>query len=327
MCKQKAVPSGAAFFWIGKDNTAGIMDDMLTSKYPFRRPALWLVGFIFLLSACSGAPTVTVTPTLTVSSPTETPTPAEPTSPPEPAAVVVNGERIPLAWFQSEVSRYLLAQEDAEDPIGDEEAEEIVLNDLIDQALLAQAARQAGVEITDQALQEKLDALSSEVDLEAWMSEWGYTEEELRYALRLQILAAEQRDQIIEAVGEVAEQVELRQVFAYTEDGAEDAFVSLNSGRDFEEVAFTYDPVTGGYLGWVPRGYLLIPELEEAAFNLEVGAFSEVIGSEIGYHIVKVLDRDERPLTNDARMMLQRDALHNWLAEQRELGTIEVLTD
>lgn len=303
------------------------MDDMFTSKHQLRRPTVWLLGFIFLLSACSSAPTLEVTPTQTVRLPSETPTPAAPTPTFEPAAALVNGERIPLAWFQSEVSRYLIAQEGAEEPVGDEEAKEIILNDLIDQFLLASAARQAGVEITDQALQEKLEEVSGEVDLAAWMSEWGYTEEELRYALRLQMLAAEQRERIIETIPDVVEQVELRQVFAYTEDGAEDALVSLNSGRDFEEVAFTYDPVTGGYLGWIPRGYLLIPELEEVAFNLEVGAHSEIIDSEIGYHIVKVLDREERQLTTDARLVLQRGALHTWLAEQREKSTIEVLID
>lgn len=303
------------------------MGDMLTPKLKPIKLTIWLIGFTLLLSACSGTPTAEVTLSPTVGSATETPTPAEPTPPPEPAAVVVNGERIPLAWFQSEVARYLLAREGVEPLVEESEVQQIVLNDLIDQVLLAQGAREAGVDITDQALQERLDEISGGMDLSAWMSEWGYTEAELRYALRLQMLAADQRNRILETVPDTAEQVELRQVFAYTEDGAEDALVSLNSGREFKEVAFIYDDVTGGYLGWVPRGYLLIPALEDAAFSLEVGAHSEIIASEIGYHILKVLDCEERPLTTDARLVLQRQALHDWLAEQREMSTIEVLVD
>ncbi len=303
------------------------MGDMLTSQRMRSRLAVWLIGLIFFLSACSGTPTTEVTPSQTVGAPTATPTPAAPTPIPEPAAASVNGDPIPLAWYESELNRYLIAQEGGE-PAGDEaEAEKRVLDELIDQLLLAQAAREAGTEITDQALEEKLLAVSAEVDLSAWMAEWGYTEESLRYALRLQMLAADQRDRIIESIPEAAEQVELRQVFAYTQAGAEDALLSLNSGRDFEEIAFTYDPVTGGYLGWVPRGYLLIPALEEAAFRLEIGAYSEIIESDIGYHIVTVLAREERPLTTDARQALQRQALHNWLAEQRQLSAIEVLID
>ncbi len=303
------------------------MGDMLTTKRHTRWPAFWLFAIIMLLSACSGTPTTTATSSPTVSPVTSTPSPAEPTPTPEPAAAVVNGERIPLAWFQSEVSRYLLAQEDAEQSVEESEAETRVLNDLIDQVLLAQAAREAGTEITDQALQEKWDDLSDTVDLSAWMTEWGYTDDELRHSLRLQMLAADQRNRIAESVPELTEQVELRQVFAYTEAGAENALVSLNSGRDFEEVGFVYDPVTGGYLGWIPRGYLLIPSLEEAVFNLEVGGYSEIIESEIGYHIVKVLDREDRPLTTDARLILQRQALHDWLEQQREVSSIEVLID
>jgi parvulin-like peptidyl-prolyl isomerase len=300
---------------------------MLTAKLKPPKLIIWLIGFTLLLSACSGTPTRTVTLSPTVGSATTTPTPAEPTPTLEPAAAVVNGERIPMAWFQSEVARYLLAQEGAEPPSEESEAQQIVLNDLIDQVLLAQGAKEAGVEITDRALQEKMDEISGDVDLSAWMSEWGYTEDELRYALRLQMLAGDQRNRILESLPETVEQVELRQVFAYTAEGAEDALVSLNSGREFEEVAFIYDNVTGGYLGWVPRGYLLIPALEDAAFSLEEGAYSEIIESEIGYHIVKVLDREERPLTTDARLVLQRQAVHDWLAEQREMSTIEVLID
>ena len=303
------------------------MEGMLSPKHFFRQPALWLIVLIVLLSACSSAPAPGETPTLTEAVETPTPTAGEPTPVPEPAAAIVNGGRIPLAWFQSEVARFRLTREGAEDSSELTDVEAIVLEDLVDQVLLAQGAREAGVEVSDQAVQDKLDEISSSVDLSAWMTEWGYTDEELRYALRLQLLAADQRDRIVEAVPETAEQVELRQVFAYTEAGAENALLSLNSGRDFEEVAFEYDPITGGYLGWVPRGYLLIPALEEAAFNLEVGAYSAIIDSEIGYHIVKVLGREERPLTKDARLVLQRQAVGEWLAEQREVSTIEVLID
>ena len=303
------------------------MVGMFTPKPIARRPALLLVLLIVLLSACSSSPTPEITSTATAEAETPTPTAAQPTPVPVPAAARVNGEPIPLAWFESEVARYLAARSGEENAEEAPDAQEVVLNDLIDQVLLAQGAREAGIEISDQAVQERLDELAQSVDLSAWMADWGYTEEEFRYALQLQMLAAAQRDVIIEEVPEAAEQVELRQVFAYTEGGAEDALISLNSGRDFEEVAFIYDPVTGGYLGWVPRGYLLIPALDDAAFNLEVGAYSAIIESDVGYHIVMVLDRMERPLAADARLALQRQALLGWLEAQREMSSIEVEID
>jgi len=137
--------------------------------------------------------------------------------------------------------------------------------------LLAQGAREAGVNFDEETVQGRIDALAAEVDINAWMIEWGYSEEDLFQFLNLQLLGAFQRDQIANAVPEEVEQVELQQVLTYTEAGAKDALLSLNSGKSFDEVALIYQPVTGGYLGWVPRGYLLIPAVEEAAFNLSVG--------------------------------------------------------
>lgn len=289
---------------------------------------VWLLIVLLSLSACSNQTTPETGETPTEIPPTITTTPEEPTVTLVPAAVVVNGERVPLTWFESEVARYLKAQEAlGNTDIGQADAKATVLEDVVDLTLLAQAAKAAGFEVTDEDVQERIDQMAAETDLAGWMTEWGYSEAELSRSLRLEMLAAYQRDVIAESIPETAEQVELRQVFAYTEQGAENALVSLNSGREFAEVAFLYDPAAGGYLGWAPRGYLLVPAVEEAAFNLPVGSYSEIIESDIGFHIVKVLDRADRSLSPDALLTLQRQALYDWLAEQREISTIEVLVD
>jgi len=72
-----------------------------------------------VFTACANVqtPAETETPVLDSSF---TPTPDQPTSTPIPAAVVVNGERIPLAWLESEVTRYQLAQEALGQPLPDE---------------------------------------------------------------------------------------------------------------------------------------------------------------------------------------------------------------
>ena len=280
------------------------------------------------ISACSNQATPSASETPTKIAPTMTATSDEPTATLVPAAAVVNGERVPLAWFESELARYLMAQETLGNAdINQADARAIVLEDVLDLTLLAQAAKDAGFLITDEEVQQKVDQMAEELDLTTWMSEWGYSEADLIHSLRLEMLAAHQRNIIADSVPEITEQVELRQVFAYTQEGAENALVSLDSGRDFTEVAFQYDPTSGGYLGWVPRGYLLIPAVEEAAFNLPVDGISDIIDSDIGFHILKVLDRGVRPLSPDARLILQRQALYVWLEEKRQVSTIEVLID
>ncbi len=299
---------------------------MWTQTTRLKKPHFWLLLLFLFLSACThgGTPVAEESPTVEII--TITPTFVVPSATPVPAAAIVNGERVPLSWLDSELSRYLTAQEVLGQDVRDQDAaRQIVLDDLIDQVLLAQAARDSGFEVTDEEVRTHLDELRGEVDLDAWMLEWGYSEDELFQLLKLQLLGSFQRDSVLKMVPESMEQVELRQVFAYTEDGARRALVSLTSGRDFDEVAFEYDPQTGGYLGWVPRGYLLIPAVEEAAFSLPVGSYSDIIESEIGYHILKVISREERELSSDALITLQRQALHTWLAEQKENSTIEVL--
>ena len=306
------------------------MEDMRALKTIIHKPVFWLLFVTIIISSCSQpietTPVVEETPSPT--QPPFTPSPEEPTAIPQSAAAVVNGEVIPLTWFEREVERFIFAQAAAENvDIDEEAAREIVLNDLIDQFLLAQAAREAGAVISDEDVRERLDALREAVDLDAWMTAWGYTLEELVESLRLQMLVAHQRDWIAESVPDVVEQVELRQVIAFTEAGANRALLNLNSGADFEDQAYEFSPDTGGYLGWVPRGYLLIPAVEEAVFIQPVGTYSEIIESEIGYHIVLVINREERRLTPDARLTLARQALNAWLADRRAASTIEVLVE
>ena len=304
------------------------MDDMLTTRSRLRILPLLLVLFVLILTSCSNGATPTNELEPQAAEATTTPTPDEPTPTPIPAAAIVNDERLPLTWFENELARYLLAQESLGTPVEDQaEARTLILDDLIDQMLLAQGAIESGFAVTDEDVQSRIDLLAAEVDLSAWMAAWRYSEDDLFQMLRLQMLAAAKRDQIIESVPKVQEQVEIRQVLTRTSAGASEARTKLNSGVDFEEVALIYQAETGGYLGWVPRGYLLIPEVEEAAFNLPVGVFSETIESEIGYHIVLVLDRAERPLSQDALLTLQRQAIYRWVEETRETSKIEVLID
>lgn len=304
------------------------MMDMSKPNFFSRFPLLGLLVVVLLLSACSLAQvTPTEVPAVDPEMPTAT-TLAQPTPTPAPAALIVNGERIPLYWFESELARYKLAQEKMGTPVTDEgAAADVVLQDIIDQVLLAQGAFEAGYDVTNEMVQEKVEELRAEADLAQWMADWGYDESALYQGLKLQMLATYQREKILASVSTSAEQVKLQQIFAYTQEGANNALLSLNSGADFDDVALIYDPAAGGQIGWVPRGYLLFPAVEEAAFSLPVGTYSDIIETEIGFHIIRVLDREERPLTTDALLMLQRKALYSWLEERRANSVIEILVN
>ena len=132
------------------------------------------------------------------------------------------------------------------------------------------------------------------------------------------------RDQIVTTLPETAEQVHARQILLYNSTQANEVFTQLQSGQDFTKLAKLYDPVAGGDLGWFPRGYLTEKALEEAAFSLEPGKYSQIIETPIGFHILSVIERDPaRILEPNARLVLQERALSMWLQQRRAQSEIQ----
>ncbi|MDO9348135.1 MAG: peptidylprolyl isomerase, partial [Anaerolineales bacterium] len=259
--------------------------------------------------------------------PTPSPTPLPPTPTPIPLAATVNGEGITAAEFEAELARFQSAQTALGNNVSLEEATQRVMGDLIDQLLLAQGAQAEGFGVEDAMLQNRIARLSEQAGgadkLAAWEAQHGFTDESFRLALGRQIAAAWMRDKIIAAVPNTAEQVHVRQILFYNADTAQKVLDQLKSGADFNTLAAQYDPATQGELGWFPRGYLLQPQIEAAAFALQPGQTSDVIQTTLGYHILMLLERDpNRMLSPDARLTLQNQALENWLQEQRAKSTI-----
>jgi len=294
-----------------------------------------IVGVALIATGCGSSGSETATPhdlPTAAINPIESPTPsAFPTPTPIPIAVaaIVNGEVIPLSYFEHEVQRYKASFSEGETLPSDAEISEHVLNTLIEQQLLSQVARASGYTFTDQMLEEKIANLLAELGsgsaLTSWMQANFYDDSEFRMALRLGSEAAWQRDQIAASVPDAVEQVRARQIFSRTAEEAQYALASLNSGVSFDELAWRYSPETGGELGWFPRGYLLFPAIEEVAFSLPVGLHSEIIQTEIGYHIIEVMEHvDSYPLTTDAKLSLQAKALADWLQAERAKAQIEI---
>jgi peptidyl-prolyl cis-trans isomerase C len=298
-----------------------------------------LIGICFLpilVSACNkSSPVSTNTAAVIKSSetalfsPEPSITPIPPTQTPVPLAAVINEEGISLAEFQAEIAR-LQASSAITGTILASDTNTIVLNELIDQTLLAQAATENGYSVDDTLLQSRISALEDQLGgsqaLADWQAAHGYSSEDFVQALKRSIGAAWMRDQIIAAVPETADEVHVMQILVPTSAEADQVYASLQSGKDFIEVAATYDPLTKGDLGWFPRGYLSDATIEEAAFALEPGQYSVVIQTDIGFHILYLVERDpEHTLQPDARRTLQVKALQEWINERRNQSEIQIL--
>ena len=266
-----------------------------------------------------GAPAATLTPVPT------------PTATPEPLALRVDGEGVSLAEYQAELGQLQDALKTLNKTLPSDQQRQQVLDNLTDTLLLAGGAQKDGYQVDDAAIQAEIDRLGQQMGgaqaVDAWAAQRGYTPATFRAALSRQLAAAWERDKIAASVPETAEQIHARQILTTDEAVANRALEMVNvPGTDFAAYAYRYDAQTGGDLGWFPRGYLTQPEVEAAAFQLQPGQISPVIKSAIGYHIIQVIARDPaRPLTPDARRVLQHIALRDWLAARRSASQVEIL--
>lgn len=291
---------------------------------------LVIILIITLLNACGGSVEVkTHTPTVTRQVElTNTPTLPPPTNTPVPLVARVEGEAITLEEFEAELERFKAASTNSKS-VDESEMGKKVLDDLINQTLLSQAAREAGFELTEEQLAERFNALVKEINgenaFQNWLRNNHWTEETFKKSLQRAIEAAWMRDRIIAEVPDSAEQVHAYQIFVSNAEEAARILVQLDSGISFATLAAAYDPMTHGDLGWFPRNYLMDEALEEAVFQLQPGEYSRVIESQLGYHIIQVIERDpNRPLSPEARLIWQEKALQDWIAMRRSQADIQV---
>lgn len=99
------------------------------------------------------------------------------------------------------------------------------------------------------------------------------------------------------------------------------ALKEVQDGKDFAEVAKTVSDDSsagdGGDLGWFGRGRM-VAEFEEAAFSLEAGQVSDVIETQFGYHIIKVLEKDAARTLEESDLESKRSqAFEEWLQNLR----------
>ncbi|MFQ6100446.1 MAG: peptidylprolyl isomerase [Anaerolineae bacterium] len=303
-----------------------------------------LVALLLLLActACGPALATSAPPTLRAeaSAPPNTATPpADPTAtsailpsstPEAPLAALVNDQPIYLADYERKLDQYeadLPSQGiDPHSPEGQAKlawARAYILNVMIEQALTEQAAAAAGVVVSDADvdayMQDMIAENGGEEQFRAKLAERSETYEDAWREVRAELIGMAMTQRIIEGVPTTAEHVHARHILVDTAEEAERILGQLRAGAEFAALARAYsqDPNTraiGGDLDWFPRGILTAPEVEEAAFALPPGQFSEVVASSLGYHVVQVIERDPaRPVSQKNLLFLQDRALQEWI--------------
>jgi parvulin-like peptidyl-prolyl isomerase len=250
----------------------------------------------------------------------------------EPLAARVNGQPLTLANFQRERDRSAAGM--SVQPATQSTFDAQILQTMIDQVLIEQAAASQGIVVTDAEVDAELAAQSDLAaangqKLEDVIASQMYTMPEYREVIRGMLLT-QKVSQVAANVSPNAPQVHARHILVADEATARDLITRLQQGEDFAQLAMQYSldtstSASGGDLDWVSQGVLLQTEVEQAIFALQPGQLDpEPVKSSLGYHVIQVLERvEDRPLSQAALAEKRQQAFMAWLDSQRQNAVIE----
>lgn len=256
------------------------------------------------------------------------------------AVAIVNGQPIPLQEYEAQVAMAInaLSQQSTEPQTEEAKAALLtqlrrqILDALIDQALIEQAAAREGIAISEERVEAEMARLIGDdtAKFEEWLQANGMTRDSFKAQLKQQLLSAAFQEHVINAQSPIVEQVHARHILLLSEEEAMEVFLKLRAGENFAALAKQYsqDRSTkdnGGDLGFFPRG-VMPPEIEAVAFGLSPGQTSGIIKTSFGYHIVEVVEKDPaRKVSDEMLPTWQQKKFLQWLAEQRALAKIQYL--
>jgi peptidyl-prolyl cis-trans isomerase D len=158
--------------------------------------------------------------------------------------------------------------------------------------------------------------------------EFSIKEEDLYYVLETQLYRQKVMDVIIAETPRTSEQVWALHILVESEELAKEILTRLEQGEEWGQLASAYSTDSsnkdeGGDLGWFGKGRM-VAEFETAAFALGIGETSEPVKTQFGYHIIRVLGHEDRPLSDAEFGQAKEVAFQNWLDEQRDSAEIVI---
>ncbi len=246
------------------------------------------------------------------------------------------------------------------------------LNKIIDQQILVQASQKVAIADIEKRAGEKLESMkadfSSEEEFQQYLKAKGMTTKSLMTSTKQRI----RMNEYLKSQGLAEPHVSVEEIKKFYKQGKdgfkrkESVMVShilvrvakdaepaerqkgrdrakelrqrVVAGKDFAEIAGKYSDCArtkqaGGDLGYIKRGFMP-PGFDEVAFTLKMGEVSEIIETEFGYHIIKVVDKKPAgyvPLEDvknfikkylEKRILREKIALHT--KELKQKAKIEI---
>lgn len=287
---------------------------------------------------------------------------------------IVNGREVPRSLFERQLQQQLQAYQAQGMEIDDEQMElfeQQLVDQLIARELVLQDGESRGIAPSDEDIQAELDDIRAqfpdEDGFEEALEQQNLTLEEIERNIAEQFVIEEiLESDVLANTGvdetsarefyednpeffETPDQVRASHILILTQGASDEeraearetietVLSELEAGESFEALAREYSEdgtaEEGGDLGFFGAGEM-VPEFEQAAFNLDVGETSGIVETQFGYHIVRITDRREAGTQSfeEARPQIeqflgqeqQQNAFEEYIESLREEAEVEIL--
>jgi peptidyl-prolyl cis-trans isomerase C len=226
---------------------------------------------------------------------------------------------------------------------------EHVVQNFINESLIADWAEQHQIQVTDQQLEAEVNRVRGQypddISFRGAFAKEGFSFQDWKLGLRKTLLSQYVFKEATKDVKSPTEQelksyfdtnklkfqkeprAHLRQIVVEKEDDSRRILEELRKGRSFEKLASEFSVAPegrrGGDLGWIEKGTLAV---FDTAFTLSPGKRSEVLKSPYGFHIIELLAK--RPgsqlnfqearasILQELRTSKEQDAYKEWVKSQ-----------
>ena len=150
----------------------------------------------------------------------------------------------------------------------------------------------------------------------------GMSEADIRRIFETLLLRDKLREAVTADTPREVVEAHARHILVEDEATAKDLIARLQKGEDFAALAAQYskDPSNkdqGGDLGAFSPGRM-VPEFDQVVFNAGIGLHQEPVKTSFGWHVIEILSRDPRQMTDSEYQQKQSEAFTQWLTDQRD---------
>ncbi|MBW2988270.1 peptidylprolyl isomerase [Candidatus Woesearchaeota archaeon] len=241
--------------------------------------------------------------------------------------------------------------------------EESLLDVLITQRLLKQAAKAAGIVVTEEEFNKTMEAYFQQTNLNkgnftALLNSLGIPYESFKRDMINTLYLYKYINKTILPLINISnetlfnyytsnlesftqpEMVYAAHILVNSSELAEELLNKINQGANFTELAKNYSQgymaPMGGVLGWFTRDKFP-KEFTDVAFSLDIGEVSDVVKTDYGWHIIKVLNKSEPKVMDFSEVrswieltlkaQQQGELLNQRIAELKEKAKIQILLE